>query len=38
MIRAKLLDEELQRRAESVLTVTEDTELDFNTTHEHTHH
>ncbi|XP_036937762.1 nucleolar complex protein 3 homolog isoform X1 [Acanthopagrus latus] len=38
VIRAKLLDEELQRRAESVLTVTEDTELDFNTTHEHTHH
>ncbi|KAM8729940.1 nucleolar complex protein 3 homolog [Acanthopagrus schlegelii] len=38
VIGAKLLDEELQRRAESVLTVTEETELDFNTTHKHTHH
>lgn len=34
----KLLDDELQRRAESVLTVAEETELDFNTTHTHTDH
>ncbi|XP_070782984.1 nucleolar complex protein 3 homolog [Enoplosus armatus] len=36
VVGATLLDAELQRRAESVLTATEDTELDFNTTHTHT--
>ncbi|XP_054455146.1 nucleolar complex protein 3 homolog [Anoplopoma fimbria] len=34
---AALMDAELQRRAESVLTVTEETELDFTTTHAPTH-
>lgn len=33
VIGATLLDDELQRRAESVLTGGEETELDFNTTH-----
>lgn len=36
MVGATLLDAELQRRAESVLTAAEDTELDFTATHTHT--
>lgn len=37
---ATLLDVELQRRAESAMTVIEEAELDFNTTHtqRHTEH
>lgn len=37
VILAKMMDRELQRQVERVLTGGEEMELDFNTTHMHTH-